>query len=87
MVTVHDRVALDNARKALPHLAFADDPVEAADQAGLILHLTGWDDYLDIAPERLKSHVAQPCIVDGRSTLHPARWLRAGWRHRTLGRP
>ncbi|WP_436775756.1 UDP-glucose dehydrogenase family protein [Yinghuangia sp. YIM S09857] len=87
VVTVHDPMALDNARKAFPYLNYDDDPADATEGAELLLHLTEWDDYLDVDPERLRARVARPSVIDARGTLDPASWRRAGWTYRALGRP
>lgn len=86
-ITVHDPKALDNARKAYPWLDYADHPIQAADGAELLLHLTEWPEYTRIDPADLATHVAAPRVVDARGTLDPARWRAAGWTHRGLGRP
>ncbi|QKW17915.1 UDP-glucose/GDP-mannose dehydrogenase family protein [Kitasatospora sp. NA04385] len=86
-VTVFDPKALDNARKAHPQLEYADHPIEAADNADLLLHLTEWPEFTRIDPADLATRVAAPRVIDGRGTLNPARWRAAGWTHRTLGRP
>ncbi|MFJ5884433.1 UDP-glucose dehydrogenase family protein [Kitasatospora cineracea] len=86
-VTVFDPKALDNARKAHPRLDYADHPIEAADGAELLLHLTEWPEFTRIDPAGLATRVAVPRVIDGRGTLDPTRWRAAGWIHRALGRP
>ncbi|MFJ4013484.1 UDP binding domain-containing protein [Streptomyces sp. NPDC090026] len=86
-VTVTDPKALDNARKLHPALDYADDPIAAAQDADLLLHLTEWSAYRHIDPARLASRVASPKVIDARGTLSADTWREAGWTVRALGRP
>ncbi|MDG5808708.1 UDP-glucose/GDP-mannose dehydrogenase family protein [Streptomyces ossamyceticus] len=86
-VTVTDPKALDNARKAHPELDYADDPIVAAQDADLLLHLTEWPQFSHVDPHRLAARVTTPKVIDGRGTLNPVLWREAGWTFRALGRP
>ncbi|MCX4680517.1 UDP-glucose/GDP-mannose dehydrogenase family protein [Streptomyces sp. NBC_01433] len=86
-VTVADPKALDNARKLHPELDYADDPVAAAQDADLLLHLTEWPQFAHIAPRPLASRVTTAKVIDGRGTLDADDWREAGWTVRTFGRP
>ncbi|UXY29330.1 UDP-glucose dehydrogenase family protein [Streptomyces sp. HUAS TT20] len=86
-VTVYDPAAMDNARKAFPLLGYAVSAEEALRGADLVLHLTEWPQFRAIDPERARSLVRRPRIVDGRGGLDADRWTAAGWRFSALGRP
>ncbi|MFJ8537585.1 UDP-glucose dehydrogenase family protein [Streptomyces sp. NPDC093591] len=86
-VTVYDPEAMDSARKAFPLLGYALSAEEALQRADLVLHLTEWPQFREIDPERARSLVSRPLIVDGRGVLDADRWTAAGWRFRALGRP
>jgi len=87
-VVVFDPKALDNTRKALPELEFADEPVGAVDGADILLHLTDWAQFTEVDPVRLSpSPDLPPLVIDGRGTLDSRRWSAAGWVYRALGRP
>ena len=86
-VTVYDPEAMDNARKAFPLLGYALSVEEALGGADLVLHLTEWPQFREIDPERARSLVSRPRIVDGRGVLDADRWTAAGWQFRALGRP
>jgi UDPglucose 6-dehydrogenase len=87
VVTVHDPVAMVNAKRARPDLNYADSVHEAATGADLVLHLTEWADYRAIDPEGLRSIVANPVLIDGRCTLDAGAWRDAGWTVFVPGRP
>jgi len=53
VVSVHDPVAMPNAAKRQPDLAYAVSVSAAAERADLVLHLTEWADYRAIDPAAL----------------------------------
>jgi UDPglucose 6-dehydrogenase len=87
VVTVYDPQGTDNARRALPDVAYASSLDEAADGAEVVLLLTEWEEFRHVEPLALAEVVARTRIVDGRNCLDPAVWRAAGWELRLLGRP
>ncbi|MGX8910209.1 UDP binding domain-containing protein [Streptomyces netropsis] len=84
-VTVTDPKALDNARKPHPDLDYVEDPIAAAEDADLLLHLTEWPQFAHIDPNRLATRTTSPKVIDARGTLNTDQWRKAGWITRTLG--
>jgi UDPglucose 6-dehydrogenase len=86
-VAVYDPAAMDNARRTYPQLTYAPSALDAAAGADLVLLLTEWAEFREMAPEALGEVVAARRIVDGRNALDPVTWRAAGWVYRALGRP
>jgi UDPglucose 6-dehydrogenase len=86
-VSVHDPVAMPNAARKRPDLAYAPSVFAAAQGAELVLHLTEWSDYQAIDPAALAGVVARRVIIDARGTLDAGLWSDAGWSVHILGRP
>jgi len=86
-VGVYDPQAMDNARKRYPELGYCRSAVDAAEGADLILHLTEWEEFRMLEPQRLDGIIRSKHILDGRSALDPESWRAAGWTFRALGRP
>ncbi|MDT3443986.1 MULTISPECIES: UDP-glucose/GDP-mannose dehydrogenase family protein [unclassified Pseudofrankia] len=86
-VTVYDPMALDNARRAHPHLRYATSAVRAMAGAEITLLLTEWAEFANLEPAALAEVVAGQIIVDGRHALDPERWRQAGWNYLAPGRP
>ncbi|GGO18286.1 UDP-glucose 6-dehydrogenase [Microbispora rosea subsp. aerata] len=86
-VTVYDPAALANARKAHPHLGYAESALEATRGAEVVLLLTEWQEFVALDPEELGAVVAARAIVDGRNALNAETWREAGWDYHALGRP
>ncbi len=70
-----------------PDLTYADNAVDAATDADIVLHLTEWMEFRELAPAALTAVVSTRTIIDGRNTLDPAQWRAAGWEYHALGRP
>ncbi|MFP8961831.1 UDP-glucose dehydrogenase family protein [Streptomyces nanhaiensis] len=86
-VTVYDPKGMENARRVFPTLGYADSVPEAVRGADVVLHLTEWREFGELDPEALGQAVAHKRILDGRNTLDPVLWRKAGWSFRALGRP
>ncbi|HEX6149261.1 UDP-glucose dehydrogenase family protein [Nocardioides sp.] len=86
-VRVYDPVARSTAESQYPTLEYVSSAVEAAADADLLLHLTEWQEFLDLDPCDLDGVVARKYILDGRNALDAERWRVAGWNYRALGRP
>ncbi|MGW3458888.1 UDP-glucose dehydrogenase family protein [Streptomyces olivaceoviridis] len=86
-VTVYDPKGMENARKVFPTLGYAGSALEAARSADVVLHLTEWHEFRELDPVALGEAAAARVILDGRNTLDPELWRRAGWTYRAMGRP
>lgn len=86
-VSVYDPRSNESAARLFPTLRYVDSVISALQGAHLVLHLTEWPEFARLDPVRLRPLVAEPRILDGRNTLDPVLWRRAGWSYRALGRP
>ncbi|MEV7691156.1 UDP-glucose dehydrogenase family protein [Streptomyces bungoensis] len=86
-VTVYDPKGMDNARRVFPTLGYAGSASEAVRGADVVLHLTEWQEFRELDPAALGEVVAGRVLLDGRNTLDPELWRRAGWTYRAMGRP
>ena len=87
LVSVYDPQAMDNARRVRPELHYAESTLAAAKDADVVVLLTEWNEFREIAPEAMAEVAAHRRIVDGRHALDPVAWRAAGWEYRALGRP
>ncbi|MEU3856805.1 UDP-glucose/GDP-mannose dehydrogenase family protein [Streptomyces sp. NPDC028722] len=86
-VTVYDPKGMANARKVFPTLGYADSALAAARGADVVLHLTEWQEFRELDPVALGEAAEGRVLLDGRNTLDPELWRRAGWTYRAMGRP
>lgn len=85
VVTVHDPKAIANAQKRFPALKFAESIEATFTDAEIVLHLTEWKIYRELDPNKMKSLVKNPIMIDGRNALDRSAWRKAGWKFRALG--
>ncbi len=85
-VVVHDPLALANAQREHPELAYEANVVEACRDADAVLLLTDWDEYAALDPVALAGVVRHPRALDGRLALDTEKWRAAGWDVCVMGR-
>lgn len=85
-VVSFDPEALATARRARPHLAFAESIEDAVRDAEATVVVTEWDEFRALEPESISALVAKRIVIDGRNCLEPSRWRESGWIYRGLGR-
>jgi UDPglucose 6-dehydrogenase len=86
-VHVFDPAAMENARKVHPELSYGSSALDVARGADVVVLLTEWTEFREIAPEAMAAVVSGMRIFDGRHALDPAAWRAAGWEYKALGRP
>lgn len=67
------------------HVQFADDAMQAANEADAVLLVTEWDEYAAVDPVQLRSVLRTPIVVDGRNYLNQQKYLDAGLTYRAIG--
>ncbi|MEZ0077293.1 UDPglucose 6-dehydrogenase [Planotetraspora sp. GP83] len=85
-VTVHDPMAIPTARAAHPELTYAEDLVQAAEGADVLLVMTAWPQFRAVHPQEVAEVVASRVVIDARSALNDGWWDEAGWTVHRIGR-
>ena len=78
-VNVYDPKAIDNSRALFPTLNYSVSALDACEGADVVLLLTEWQEFKEIAPDTLASVVRTKSLIDGRNCLDPVQWRAAGW--------
>jgi UDPglucose 6-dehydrogenase len=86
-VQLHDPVALPQVRARNLPVNAIDEVSDAFVGADLVLHLTEWQNYRELNPEKLGQSVKTKRIIDGRNVLDRDLWSKAGWKITYLGKP
>jgi UDPglucose 6-dehydrogenase len=84
-VTVYDPVAMVNAARTCPELAYAETLPMAATNASVVLVVTEWAEFAALSPADLSGIVKHKNIIDARNVLNPELWRLADWNYRALG--
>lgn len=86
-VTIHDPVALKNAKEIYTEFNYCDSIINSAINSDAILLLTEWKNYLSVDPSELNELVNNKIIIDARNFLDYNKWISSGWNYKALGRP
>jgi UDPglucose 6-dehydrogenase len=87
VITAHDPVAIDTARKVLgDRCAYVESPYAAVKGADALLLVTEWNEFRQPDFARIKSSMAQPAIFDGRNIWNPERLRELGFSYYGVGR-
>src|ERR1700748_3243189 len=70
-VRAHDPVGMEQARKELPEIEYADDPYACVKGADTMVVVTEWVQYRTLDLERLKREMKQPVVIDLRNIYRP----------------
>src|SRR4051812_17862524 len=87
VVTVHDPVAMEHARKLLgDRVQFVQNPYVAAEGADALFLVTEWNEFRQPDFARIKAAMKQPVLFDGRNIWNPARLREQGFTYFGVGR-
>lgn len=84
-VQVYDPQGNANSARRYPRLSYCDSQNEAIDGADLVLLLTEWQEFRELAPSMLEGKVRRKNILDGRNVLNAEEWVANGWNFLRLG--
>ncbi|MDR1139090.1 MAG: UDP-glucose/GDP-mannose dehydrogenase family protein [Rickettsiales bacterium] len=85
-ITAYDPVGMDNARRVLKDIEYADNAIEAARNAEALLLLTEWEEFKNQDFIILKDVMTAPNIFDFRNLLNNKLLLEFGYNVYSLGR-
>jgi UDPglucose 6-dehydrogenase len=87
VVTAHDPVAMDHARKLFgDRVLFTQNPYQAAEGADALFLVTEWNEFRQPDFARMKLAMKQPVLFDGRNIWNPARVRGLGFTYYGVGR-
>lgn len=85
-LSVYDPVASRHVQSQFgEQLTYAKDPYDACHKADAALFLTEWREFTFLDLPRLKQHLRQPIIIDGRNIFDPGKMERLGFHYASMG--
>jgi UDPglucose 6-dehydrogenase len=81
----HDPVGMEQARKELPEIEYADDPYACVRGADAMVVVTEWVQYRTLDLERLKQEMKQPVVIDLRNIYRPEQMRALGFKYDCIG--
>lgn len=86
-IQVHDPEAMENVRRLYgDKLQYADQPMDALDNADALAINTEWDEFRNPEFDEMKTRLASPVIFDGRNLYDPAQLKSLGFTYHSIGR-
>ncbi len=85
-VIAYDPAAIENTKKVLPTITYANDLYEATTNCHALLICTEWNEFRNPDFERLKYELLSPVIFDGRNLFDPSKMASMGFVYHSVGR-
>ena len=86
-ISAFDPVAMDEAKKLLKNIQFADSIEDCLNNSDALVILTEWNEFRSLSPERLKQHMKGNILIDLRNALNPDNFSGSGFNLIQVGRP
>src|SRR5215472_1773640 len=86
-VRAHDPIGMEQARRELPDIEYADDPYACVKGADAMVVVTEWVQYRTLDLARLKQELKQPVVIDLRNIFRPEEMAANGFVYESIGRP
>ncbi len=85
-VKAYDPVAMEVAGEVLPTVTYCATAYDVAKEADALLIITEWNEFKQLAFDRIKQYMRRPVILDGRNLYDPAEMNARGFIYRGVGR-
>ena len=77
---------MEEAKKYMPELVYAEDPYEALEGADCLILMTEWNEYRSLDFEKLKKIMKGKVFVDLRNVYDPETIRKEGFEYVGVGR-
>src|SRR5215207_7536440 len=85
-VKAYDPVAVEQARKFLPEIEYAEDEFGAVEGADALVFMTEWNQFRALDMQRVKELMRAPRVADLRNIYEPERMRKLGFDYVGVGR-
>ncbi len=85
-VKAYDPVAMEVAGEILPTVTYCATAYDVAKEADALLIVTEWNEFKQLAFDRIKQYMRRPIILDGRNIYDPVEMRVKGFIYRGVGR-
>jgi UDPglucose 6-dehydrogenase len=85
-VRAYDPAGMEQAKKVLENVEYADGPYACAAGAEALVIVTEWEQFRALDLDRLKREMASPVIVDLRNVYRPDEMARHDFTYESIGR-
>lgn len=85
-VKAYDPVAMEAAGEVLPTVTYCATAYDAAKEADALLIVTEWNEFKQLAFDKIKQYMRRPVVLDGRNIYDPIEMAARGFIYRGVGR-
>ena len=85
-ISAFDPVAMDEARKLLKNIEFADNLETCLQNSDALVILTEWNEFRGLFPEDLSKHMKGKLVIDLRNALNPENFIDSDFTLIQIGR-
>jgi UDPglucose 6-dehydrogenase len=85
-VKAYDPVAMEVAGEVLPTVTYCATAYDVAKEADALLIITEWNEFKQLAFDKIKQYMRRPVILDGRNIYDPTEMADKGFIYRGVGR-
>ena len=85
-ISAYDPVAMDEAKKLLQNIQFAESIEDCINNSDALVILTEWNEFRSLSPERLKKQMKGNILIDLRNALNPDNFRESGFHLTQIGR-
>jgi UDPglucose 6-dehydrogenase len=85
-ITVYDPIAMENTKKILKGIKYAQNAYEASGNADLVIIMTDWNEFKEVDLVKLKSKMRGNYMVDGRNIYKRSEAEATGFSYTGVGR-
>jgi len=85
-VRAYDPAAMDEARRTLPDIAYAEDAYDAARGCDALVIATEWNQFRSLDWDRMKKELRSPTVIDLRNVYEPEQMKIHGIAYTGVGR-
>lgn len=85
-IKVFDPIAMENAKRILSGIIFAEDAYSAVNQSNLLIVMTEWNEFKQLDLRKMKDLMKTPILIDGRNIYEPQKVRQIGFTYFGVGR-
>ena len=85
-IRAYDPVAMENARRSNPAIAFCNDAYATAEHADALVLVTEWNEFKQLDMQRVAASMNRRVLIDGRNLYEPSKMREIGFEYRGIGR-
>lgn len=85
-IRAYDPVAMPEARKILPTIAYGKDTYDIMESADALVFITEWNQFRSLDLDKIKSLLKTPLVIDLRNIYEPSKMIDKGFKYYSVGR-